>query len=135
MNGYADIDTIIFPKTLDKKEIHDIWEKIAMNYQFIQGAQISNSFIILMVLRESKEPLTATQISEMIAVNSNGKLFKVSGALKDSLENRLRRAGFVEGVDIPQEGREKPIRKSLYSITPKGQELLKGWISFVSAYK
>jgi DNA-binding PadR family transcriptional regulator len=120
---------------LDKKEINDTWEKIAKNYQFIQGAQISNSFIILMALSESKQPLTATQISEMIAVNSKGKLFKVSGALKDSLENRLRRAGFVAGVDIPQEGKKKPIRKSLYSITPKGQELLKGWISFLSAYK
>jgi len=116
---------------LDKKEICDIWEKIAKNYQFIQGAQISNSFIILMALSESKEPLTATQISEMIAVNSNGKLFKVSGALKDSLENRLRRAGYVAGIDLPQEGKKKPIRKTLYSITPKGQKLLKGWLAFV----
>jgi DNA-binding PadR family transcriptional regulator len=126
---------MIFSKTLDKKEIHDSWHKIAKNYQFIQAAQISNSYIILMALSESKEPLTATQISEMIAVNSNGKIFKVSGALKDSLENRLRRDGFVAGVYVPQEGTKKPIRKSLYSITPKGQELLKGWISFLSAYK
>ena len=125
----------MFSKTLDKKEIGDTWEKIAKNYQFVQGAQISNSFIILMALIKSKEPITATQISEMIAVNSKGKLFKVSGALKDSLENRLRRAGFVAGVDVPQEGKKKPIRKSLYSITPKGQELLKGWTSFLSAYK
>jgi uncharacterized protein with beta-barrel porin domain len=102
---------------LDKKETDDIWEKIAKNYQFIQGAQISNSFIILMVLSESKEPLTATQISEMIAVNSKGKLFKVSGALKDSLENRLRRAGYVAGSDLPQEG--------------KGRKLLKGWLAFI----
>jgi DNA-binding PadR family transcriptional regulator len=116
---------------LDKKEIYDIWEKIAKNYQFIQGAQISNSLIILMALSESKEPLTATQISEMIAVNSKGKLFKVSGALKDSLENRLRRAGYVAGIDLPQEGKKKPIRKTLYSITPTGQKLLKGWLAFI----
>jgi hypothetical protein len=90
-------------------------------------AQISNSFIILMALSESKEPL----ISEMIAVNSKGKLFKVSGALKDSLENRLRRAGYVAGIDLPQEGKKKPIRKTLYSITPMGQKLLKGWLAFV----
>jgi DNA-binding PadR family transcriptional regulator len=117
---------------MDKKAVDSIWEKIAKNYQFIQGAQTSNSFIILMVLSESKEPLTATQISEKIAANSNGKLFKVSGALKDSLENRLRRAGFVEGMDIPQEGKKKPIRKTLYSITPMGQKLLKGWLAFVA---
>lgn len=109
-----------------------MWERIAKNYQFIQGAQISNSFIILMALSESKEPLTATQISEMIAVNSNGKLFKVSGALKDSLENRLRRDGYVAGIDLPQEGKKKPIRKTLYSITPMGQKLLKGWLAFVA---
>jgi DNA-binding PadR family transcriptional regulator len=117
---------------LDKETNRDIWEKIAKNYKFIQGAQISNSFIILMALNESNQPLTATQISEKIATNSKGKLFKVSGALKDSLENRLRRAGFVEGMDIPQEGKRKPIRKTLYSITPLGQKLLKGWLAFVA---
>jgi DNA-binding PadR family transcriptional regulator len=116
---------------LDKRDIDDIWGKTAKNYQFIQGAQISNSFIILLALSESKQPLTATQISEKIAVNSNGKLFKVSGALKDSLENRLRRAGFVSGVDVPQQGKKKPIRKTLYSITPMGQKLLKGWLAFI----
>ncbi len=117
---------------MDNKAIDDIWEKIAKNYQLIQGAQLSNSFIILMALNESDQPLTATQISEKIAANSNGKLFKVSGALKDSLENRLRPAGFVKGIDIPQEGRKKPIRKTLYSITPVGQKLLKGWLAFVA---
>ena len=66
------------------------------NYEFIEGAQMSNSFIILMALNESKEPLSTTQISEKIAINSKGKLFKVSGALKDSLEHRLRKAGYVD---------------------------------------
>lgn len=36
------------------------------------------------------------------------------------------RDGYVEGIDIKN--------KSLYSITPKGRKLLKGWIAFISAY-
>lgn len=36
------------------------------------------------------------------------------------------RDGYVEGIDIKN--------KSLYSITPKGRKLLKGWIAFVSSY-
>ena len=118
---------------MDKKEVDDTWEKIAKNYEFVQGAQVSNSFIIVMALNESKEPLSTTKISEKIAVNSKGKLFKVSGALKDSLENRLRKAGYVTGVDVPQGGKKKPVRKTMYSITPKGRKLLKGWISFLRA--
>ena len=95
---------------------------------------MSNSFIILMVLSQSKELLSTTQISEKIAINSKGKLFKVSGALKDSLENRLRKAGYVDGTDIPNSKRDrKPIRMTLYSITPKGLKLLKGWLAFLSA--
>ena len=75
------------------------------------------------------EPLSTTQISEKIAINSKGQLFKVSGALKDSLENRLRKAGYVDGTDIPNEKTDrKPIRMTLYSITPKGQKLLKGMV-------
>ena len=119
---------------MDKKEVDDTWERIAKNYEFVQGAQVSNSFIILMALSESKEPLTTTQISEKIAVNSKGKLFKVSGALKDSLENRLRKARYVTGVDMRQEGKKKPVRKTLYSITLKGKKLLTGWIAFLSAF-
>jgi DNA-binding PadR family transcriptional regulator len=62
------------------------------------------------------------------------KLFKVSGALKDSLENRLRKAGYVDGTDIPNDKTDrKPIRMTLYSITPKGIKLLKGWLAFLSA--
>ena len=44
-----------------------------------------------MALNKS-EPLSTTQISEKIAVDSKGQLFKVSEALKDSLENRLRKS-------------------------------------------
>src|SRR6476620_11568282 len=91
-----------------------IWEKIAKNYDFIDGAQISNSFIVLMALNNSKESLSTTQISEKIAVQTKGKIYKVSGALRDSLENRLRRSGYVEGKDIPNiKTNHKPIRMTL----------------------
>ena len=87
-----------------------------------------------MALSESKQPLSTTQISEKIAINSRGQLFKVSGALKDSLENRLRKAGYVDGTDIPNEKTDrKPIRMTLYSITPKGKRLLNCWLAFLSA--
>lgn len=120
-------------KTTKKINSDDLWESIAKNYEFIEGAQMSNSFIILMALNKS-EPLSTTQISEKIAVDSKGQLFKVSGALKDSLENRLRKAGYVDGTDIPNEKTDrKPIRMTLYSITPKGQKLLNAWLAFLSA--
>jgi DNA-binding PadR family transcriptional regulator len=120
-------------RTIEKINSDDLWESIAKNYEFIEGAQMSNSFIILMALNKS-EPLSTTQISEKIAVDSKGQLFKVSGALKDSLENRLRKAGYVDGTDIPNEKTDrKPIRMTLYSITPKGIKLLKGWLAFLSA--
>jgi DNA-binding PadR family transcriptional regulator len=92
----------------------------------VVGAQLSNSFIILMALNESKEPLNTTQISQIIALNTGGQIYKISATLKDSLEHRLKREGYVESTDLPN--------KSLYSITPKGRKLLKGWISFLSAY-
>jgi DNA-binding PadR family transcriptional regulator len=121
-------------KIIEERNSNDLWESIAKNYEFIEGAQMSNSFIILMALRQSKEPLSTTQISEKIAINSKGKLFKVSGALKDSLENRLRKAGYVDGNDIPnQKTDRKSIRMTLYFITPKGKRLLNCWIAFLSA--
>jgi DNA-binding PadR family transcriptional regulator len=114
----------------------DVWRSISQNYEMIQGAQLSNSFIILMALYESEKPLNSTEISEIISSKTSGKIYKVSAALKDSLEHRLKRAGYVESIDIPaKKGKMKPIRKSLYSISPKGRKLLKGWISFLSAYK
>ena len=44
------------------------------------------------------------------------KLFKVSGALKNSLENRLRKTGYFDGTDISNEEYtdRKPIRMTLY---------------------
>jgi hypothetical protein len=47
----------------------------------IQGAQLSNSFILLMVLNEVNEPLTTTQISELISKRSKGEIYKISATL------------------------------------------------------
>ena len=46
--------------------------------------ELSNSFIVLMALDESNQPQSSTQISEIISSKSNGKIFKVSGTIKDS---------------------------------------------------
>jgi DNA-binding PadR family transcriptional regulator len=113
----------------------DVWKLISHNYEMIQGAQLSNSFIILMALYESEKPLNSTEVSKIISLKTSGKIYKVSAALKDSLEHRLKRGGYVESTDIPaKKGKIKPIKKSLYSITPKGKRLLEGWISFLKAY-
>jgi len=104
------------------------WDSIAKNYEMIQGAQLSNSFIILMALEESKgEPLNTTQISEIIAVRTKGQIYKISATLKDALEHRLKREGYVEGIEVKN--------KSLYTITEKGKRLLKGWISFLEVFE
>ena len=103
-----------------------LWSSIVKNYEMIQGAQLSNSFILLMVLNEAKEPLTTTQISELISKRSKGDIYKISATLRDSLEHRLKREGYVEGVEVNSKG--------LYSITPKGQKLLRGWVAFLTAY-
>lgn len=105
-----------------------IWNSIAKNYEIIQGAQLSNSFIILMALEECKnEPLNTTQNSEIIAMRTKGQLYKVSATLKDALEHRLKREGYVESIELKN--------KSLYTITSKGKKLLKGWISFLDAFQ
>jgi len=118
----------------ENKDQDRIWDNIIRHREFINGAQISNSFIVLTALSESKQSLSTTQLSEIISTRSKGQLFKVSGALKDSLENRLRKFGYVEGKDIPNIKRDhKPIRMTLYSLTPKGRKLLKGWLGFLSA--
>ncbi len=105
-----------------------IWDSIAKNYEMVEGAQLSNSFIILMALEENKnEPLNTTQISEIIAVRTKGQLYKVSATLKDALEHRLKREGYVKSIEVKN--------KSMYSITPKGKKLLDGWISFLNAFQ
>jgi hypothetical protein len=130
-NGQDNINT---KKGNKKKHIKNIepryqgiWESIAKNYEMIQGAQLSNSFIILMALEESKEPLNTTQISEIVAVRTKGQIYKISATLKDALEHRLKREGYVEGIEVKN--------KSLYTITEKGKKLLKGWISFLDAFQ
>ncbi|HSE99298.1 MAG TPA: hypothetical protein VLA48_00245 [Nitrososphaeraceae archaeon] len=47
--------------------------------------------------------------------------------MKDALQNRLDRERYLEG--IVQDNRTH------YVITSKGKKLLKGWISFLSAYE
>ncbi len=106
----------------------NIWDSIAKNYEMIEGAQLSNSFIILMALDESNgEPLNTTQISEIIAVRTKGQIYKISATLKDALERRLKREGYVEGIEVKN--------KSMYKITSKGKKLLDGWISFLDAFR
>ncbi len=108
-------------------DIQKIWKSIVDNYELIEGAQLSNSFIILMTLDKAEESLTSSDISKIISYNSLGRIYKPASTLKDSLENRLKREGYVEGtVDN---------NKTYYKITSKGKKLLKGWISFLNTYK
>ena len=41
-------------RTTEKTNSDDLWESIAKNYEFIEGAQMSNRFIIQMALNKSK---------------------------------------------------------------------------------
>jgi hypothetical protein len=109
-------------------DIQKIWKSIAYNYELIEGAQLSNSFIILMALDKAEVSLiTSSDISKIISYNSLGRIYKPASTLKDSLENRLKREGYVEGI--------VENKKTYYRITPKGKKLLKCWISFLSAYE
>ena len=76
--------------------IQKIWKSIVKNYELIEGAQLSNSFIILMILDKAEESLTSSFISKIISYNSLGRIYKPASTLKDSLENRLKREGYVE---------------------------------------
>ena len=73
----------------------------------------------------NQRSLTTTQISELISKRSKGEIYKIS-ATWDSLERRLKREAYVEDTEVNNEG--------LYSITPNGQKLLRGWIAFLIAY-
>jgi DNA-binding HxlR family transcriptional regulator len=116
-----------------------MWDSIANNYEWINYAQISNSFILLMALNEIKarnKALTVGEISEIIAQKSKGRLYKVPSTLRDALEYRLKREGLVEDENIANKSSIHKIPKvSRYSITPKGQKLLQGWIGFLSAFQ
>jgi hypothetical protein len=112
-------------KKEDKSSLKLIWNSLSKNYNLVEGAQLSNSFVILLSLINSNEPLTTNQISEIISKKSKGEIYKNPGTIKDALDKRLVREGFVSSNIIEN--------KSKYSITPKGEELLKGWIGFLSA--
>jgi len=57
--------------TVAEKEDQDkIWNSITRQCEFITGAQISNSFIVLMALSQSKESLSTTQVSEIISTKN-----------------------------------------------------------------
>jgi len=103
-----------------------IWDSLSKHYDMVEGAQLSNSFVILMALDQSKIGLTTNQISETISKRSKGEIYKNPGTLKDAIDKRLKREGYVSSMNAAG--------KTLYSITPKGRKLLKGWTSFLSAY-
>jgi len=107
--------------------VQKTWESITRHYDLIEGAQLSSSFVILMTLDNSEEPLTSSDISKFISYHSFGHIYKPASTLKDALQNRLEREGYVEGV----------VQDNIthYVITSKGKKLLKGWISFLSAYE
>lgn len=111
------------PKKAGNSATDTIWDSIVKNYDMILGAQLSNSFIILMALNESNDPLSATEISKVIASRTNGKIFKVPATLQDSIEKRLKREGYVVSSNIGN--------KTKYSITSKGQRLLQAWMAFL----
>jgi DNA-binding HxlR family transcriptional regulator len=118
----------------------NLWDSVAKSYEWISYAQISNSFILLMALNENeakKKALTAGEISEIIAQKSKGRLYKVPSTLRDALEYRLKREGLVEDGNIVNRSSstQKTPKVSRYSITAKGQKLLQGWISFLSAFQ
>jgi hypothetical protein len=44
-----------------KDEDNAIWNTVVKNYELIEGVQLSNSFILLLVLDETNQALTTTQ--------------------------------------------------------------------------
>jgi hypothetical protein len=112
-------------KKEDKRSLQPIWNSLSKNYNLVEGAQLSNSFLILLSLINSNEPLTTNQISEIISKKSKGEIYKNPGTIKDALDKRLVREGFVSSKIIEN--------KSKYFITVNGEKLLKGWIGFLSA--
>ena len=76
--------------------VQKTWESITRNYDLIEGAQLSSSFVILMTLGNSEEPLTSSDISKFISYHSSGHIYKPAATLKDALQNRLEREVYVE---------------------------------------
>lgn len=51
-----------------------------------------------MTLDKAEEALTSSDISKTISHNSLGRIYKPASTLKDSLENHLKREGYVERI-------------------------------------
>lgn len=122
------------PKT-DKERSQELWDLIAENIHWINYANLSNSFIILQALDEAEKPLSANEVSEKIASNTKGKIYKVPATLRDALEHRLMREKLVDGKEEEIQTADGRRLKTLhFSITAKGKGLLKGWTAFIHAY-
>jgi ribosomal protein S8 len=53
-------------------------------------------------------------------------IFKFSATLKDSLEHRLKREGYVEGIDVPaQKGFKKACKNELVFNSIQGKKAIK----------
>ena len=66
------------------------WNDIARFYEFIEDAQISNSFIILMALEDSEKPFSTIKIYGIISSKSGEIFLKSQGHsihLKKDYEN------------------------------------------------
>jgi DNA-binding PadR family transcriptional regulator len=83
----------------------------------VEGAQLQNSFVILLSLMNSNEPLTTNQISGIISKKCPGEIYKNPGTKKDALDKRLVREAFVSSNIIE--------KRTKYSITHKGEKVFK----------
>jgi DNA-binding PadR family transcriptional regulator len=124
------------PASKAVKEPHqELWNLITENIPWINYANLSNSFVILQVLSEAERSLSANEVSERIASNTKGRLYKVPATIRDALEHRLMREQLVEGETRETQTADGRKLKTLhFSLTPKGKTLLKGWTAFVRAY-
>jgi len=85
---------------LQNEDQNRIWENIVKHYEFIEGAQMSNSFILLMALNSSKEPLNTTQVSEIIANQSNLAAARQIGRQMSQTSNMCSKFHAAPGVYI-----------------------------------
>lgn len=118
-----------------KETPRELWDLITDNIQWVNYANLSNSFIILQVLNDAEKPLSANEVSGKIASNTKGRIYKVPATIRDALEHRLMREKLVEGEEMEIQTADGRKLKTLhFSITAKGKELLKGWTAFIHAY-
>jgi DNA-binding PadR family transcriptional regulator len=118
---------------MKKDSLADVWDSLVKNRDLVRGAEIAQSFPILLVLNGAEKPLTTSEVSQRIAGQSKGAVFLIPSTARSALEV-LRNADLVEGKDEANKGNErKPIARTLYSISPKGKKLVKAWVGFLSA--